>query len=124
MADLNKQLNEIIEDKTLASYDRNHMIQMIIMDENKKSNAKFLMSLLEGHSYYLCCDTCFTRHANAWGGAAMTSWNCARCGGGQLSGSTAHATICTGCAMMTKKCIHCNYNDNNIKELISHGTNV
>lgn len=119
MSDIVDKINNTVNDKTLHQYDRDHMIQMLVMEDNEEANRKFLISILTGNSYYLHCDTCFERNGSRWGGAAMTSWNCAKCNGGQVSGSTAHATLCVGCALTTKKCLHCNYNDNNLKEFIS-----
>lgn len=59
----------------------------------------------------LLCETCWVRRGGSWGGSAMTSWNCARCNGHQLSGSTAHESICLGCAIGSGKCQWCNHNN-------------
>lgn len=59
----------------------------------------------------LLCETCWTRRGGSWGGCAMTSWNCARCNGHQISGSTAHGSICLGCAIGSGKCQWCNQNN-------------
>lgn len=102
------KLKEIVDD-----------MKVIIDDERKQAQRDIIINILSGHSWYLMCETCWVRSANRWGGAAMTTWNCARCKASQLSGSTAHGAICVGCALMTKKCENCNHNDNNLKEIIN-----
>lgn len=58
----------------------------------------------------LLCETCFSRLGSRWGGAAMTSWNCKKCNGGHVAGSTNHNSVCNGCALTYGLCENCGHN--------------
>jgi hypothetical protein len=83
--------------------------------ETEKRN--LIIQMIDGRSDILLCNTCADRKNSRMGGATITSWNCARCKGSQISGSTAHETLCMGCAVTYRKCRQCNYNENGIADI-------
>ena len=108
----------------LELYCEEYYAHLIDSDDNPGEEMRQLISRLQDESIqnfrfkndeFLLCETCFNRQGSRFGGAVMTSWNCARCSGGYVAGNTAHQTICDGCSLAYGKCKWCNHNDNRLE---------
>lgn len=55
----------------------------------------------------LTCRDCYLAEASAWGGQSITEWDCIKCGGRHVAGSTAHDSVCKGCALEHGICQWC-----------------